>query len=46
MVDESYISSSSTAKNSINTIKKSTKKVKEEIIITDEPYLEYYKKPK
>ena len=44
MVDESYISSSSTAKNSINTIKKSTKKVKEEIIITDEPYLEYYKK--
>ena len=46
IADESYISYSSTIKNNsnINNTKNESKKVIEETIITDEPYLEYYKK--
>ena len=48
IADESYISYSSTIKNNstINNTKNESKKVIEETIITDEPYLEYYKKEK
>ena len=45
-IDTSYISNTSTIKESINQniINNKAKEVKEETIITDEPYLEYYKK--
>ena len=48
IADESYISYASTIKNNsnINNTKNESKKVIEETIITDEPYLEYYKKEK
>ena len=46
IADESYISYASTIKNNsnINNTKNDSKKVIEETIVTDEPYLEYYKK--